>query len=319
MRSRRWWPAGSAKTADRGPAVTGARTGPRFSDAPDFRPYDKRRLSYAGTFDDPLKAGAIRALEWATGKLTLLRLIRRFEASERVTGQAFWAKALGMMGIDLLTPADQIARIPAAGPVVVVANHPHGLVDGMILAELIGRVRTDYRILTRSLLTGVEEVAEFMIPVPFPHEADARRQNLEMRRQAMDHLGRGGVVALFPSGAVATSDGFRGRAVERGWTPFTAKLILKSRAAVVPIHFPGQNSRAYQIAHQISATLRQGLLLHEVVHALNRPQAPVVGRPIPPEALAHWAANPRGFMAWLRDHTLALGDQRVGTGSPPPR
>ena len=288
----------------------------RFSDDPDFRPYDKRRLSYAGTFTNPWKANTIRTLEWMTGKVTLLRLIRRFEASEKVEGPAFFAKALAMMGITLQTPADQIARIPATGPLIVVANHPHGLVDGMVLAHLIGQVRTDYQILTRSLLTGVSEIAMHMIPVPFPHEPDAQEQGLEMRRRAMAHLAAGGAVVLFPSGSVASADRFFGPAVERDWNPFTAKMIARSGAAVLPVYFPGQNSRAYQIASLISPTIRQGLLLHEVVHALNRPQAPVVGHPIAPGDLAERAGNPRAFMAWLRAQTLALRDQRVGTGVP---
>lgn len=288
----------------------------RFSDDPDFRPYDKRRLSYAGTFTNPWQAGTIRALEWMTGKVTLLRLIRRFEASEKVEGPAFFAKALDLMGIPLLTPTDQIARIPPAGPLIVVANHPHGLVDGMVLAHLIGQVRTDYQILTRSLLTGVSEIAHHMIPVPFPHEPDAQEQGLEMRRRAMAHLAAGGVVVLFPSGSVASAERFFGPAVEKDWNPFTAKMIARSGAAVLPVCFPGQNSRAYQIASLVSPTIRQGLLLHEVVHALNCPQAPVVGHPIPPAELAEHAGNPRAFMAWLRGRTLALRDQRVGTGVP---
>ncbi|WP_375266532.1 GNAT family N-acetyltransferase, partial [Planktotalea sp.] len=137
-------------------------------------PYDKRKLSYANTFTNPWKANTIRVMEWLTGKIPLIRLVRRFERDGAADGQAFWSQALFHMGIELQTPDEQIAHIPKTGPVIIVANHPHGLVDGMILAELIGRVRTDYRILTRSLLTGVSEIEEFMIPVPFPHEEDAR-------------------------------------------------------------------------------------------------------------------------------------------------
>ncbi|MBL9060058.1 MAG: lysophospholipid acyltransferase family protein, partial [Mangrovicoccus sp.] len=189
---------------------------------------------------------------------------------------------------------------------VLVANHPHGLVDGMVLAELIGRVREDYRILTRSLLTGVDEVSRFLLPVPFPHEPGAQARNLEMRRLAMAHLAAGGLVALFPSGAVATARRPFGPAIEAAWNPFTAQLILRSGAAVVPVHFHGQNSRAYQLANLVSATLRQGLLLHEVVQACHRPQAPVVGEAIAPATLAGWAGDPRGLAHHLRDRTLAL-------------
>ncbi|MEP5151817.1 MAG: acyltransferase, partial [Planktotalea sp.] len=165
----------------------------------------------------------------------------------------------------------------------------------------------DYRILTRSLLTGVDEIEEFMIPVPFPHEEDAREQSLEMRRRAMDHLANEGVIVLFPSGVVASSKSWFGPAIEEQWNPFTAKMINRSGATVVPIHFPGQNSRAYQIANCISPTLRQGLLIHEVMHACGKPQKPVVGKPIGQETIKEWSSNPRGFVAWLRDHTMSLG------------
>lgn len=268
--------------------------------------YDGRRLSYAHSFSNPVQVRTIQTMELLTGKLKLLRLIRRFEAAGVPDGQAFWRQALEVMGIDLTTPAEQIAHIPAEGPLVIVANHPHGLVDGMVLAELIGRVRTDYKILTRSLLTGVGEIEPFLIPVPFPHEEDALEQNLEMRRQAMAHLADGGVIALFPSGVVASSSSMFGPVIEADWNPFTAKMIQRSGARVLPVRFRGANSRWYQIANQLSATLRQGLLLYEVRHALNRPQAPVVGAPIGRDEIETWAGNPRGFVAWLRARTLSL-------------
>ena len=135
-----------------------------------------RNLSYAGTFRNPAKAGTIRVIEWLTGKYTLLKLIRQFEKTGVPEGQIFFTKVLETMGIAVTTPEEQIARIPATGPLVVVANHPHGLVDGLVMGELIGRVRTDYKILTRSLLTGIPQIEHHMLPVPFPHEENAREQ-----------------------------------------------------------------------------------------------------------------------------------------------
>ena len=271
--------------------------------------YDRRTLTYANSFDDAWTSTAIRAIEWCTGKLTILRMVNKFEKqNEHYRGQKFWGGALKIMGINLTTPAEQIARIPKEGPVVVVANHPHGMVDGMILAELIGQVRSDYRILTRSVLTGLDEAAtSFMIPVPFPHDPEAQVKMLEMRSKTMKHLADGGVVALFPSGVVMSSDDWFGPAIEREWNVFTAKMIRRSGAKVVPIFFPGSNSRWYQIANRLSPILRQGLLLHEIVRSCNKPQSPVIGDPVSDEDMALLERDPRGFMAWLRDHTLALG------------
>ena len=271
--------------------------------------YDRRSLTYANSFDTVWTQHTIKAIEWMTGKIPIIRRVRQFERQGAPVGQAFWPATMKAMGIDLQTPQTQLDHIPTEGPVVFVANHPHGLVDGMILADLIGRRRTDYRILSRSILTGIDEsAASYMIAVPFPHEPEAQSKMIEMRGRAMDHLAQNGLIALFPSGVVATSETMFGPAIEAEWNVFTAKMIRKSGATIVPCFFQGANSRWYQIANRISPVLRQGLLIHEVVHSFDKPQAPIIGRPLTPEDWEPRIGNPRQFMAWLREHTLSLKD-----------
>ena len=273
------------------------------------RVYDRRSLTYSNSFENPWIRNLVRTMEWMTGKITIIRRVRQFERMGEVKGQAFWPATMKAMGIDLNTPAHQLARIPTDGPVVLVANHPHGLVDGMILADLIGRRRPDYRILTRALLTGLDEsAAGYMIPVPFPHDPDAQEKMLQMRALAMEHLAQKGLIALFPSGAVAASQSMWGPAIEGEWNVFTAKMIRTSGATIVPCFFTGSNSRLYHMANRISPVLRQGLLLHEVVHSFDKPQAPIIGNPITPDQWEGQIGKPREFMAWLRARTLSLRD-----------
>jgi len=179
----------------------------------------------------------------------------------------------------------------------------------MVFADLIGRVRTDYRILTRAFLTDLDEDAgRFLIPVPFPHEEDAQAKMVEMRKQAMAHLKEDGVIAVFPSGVVASSNTLFGPMVEDEWNLFTAKMIRMSGARVVPVFFPGANSRWYQMANQISPTLRQSLLLHEIVNACGKPQKPVVGHPFDAEEVRERLRDQRACMDWMREQTLNLKD-----------
>lgn len=273
----------------------------------DSTKYDRASLTYSNTFDNPFMRGIILMLEWMTGKITILRWIRKFEKQGAPSDHRFFTQVLQVMGIPLLTPQEQLDNIPKTGPLVVVANHPHGMVDGMVLSDLIGRVRTDYKVLTRSVLLELDSAAaNYMISVPFPHDPDALQKGIEMRAAAMDHLANGGVIAVFPSGVVASSDTFWGPAVERDWNVFTAKMIQRSGAAVVPIRFHGQNSRWYHIANKISATLRQGLLVHEIANQKDTPQAPTVGKAITAEECAKWKSNPRGFVAHLYRLTMGL-------------
>lgn len=276
--------------------------------APAVKPhYDRNALSYAGSFDSPWQRGLIRSIELMTGKIKIGRLVRKFEQQGVPRGQEVFTRVLETMGIDLQTPDAELARIPKTGPVILVANHPHGLVDGIVFAELVGRIRPDYRILTRSLLTGLDEEANnYLIPVPFPHQPDAQEKMVEMRQKAMEFLSQDGLVALFPSGVVASSDTMFGPAVEAPWNAFTAKMIRKSGATVVPMHFLGSNSRAYQMANQVSATLRQGLLIHEIARAVDKPMAPVVGQPFSRDEIDARIGDTRSFMAWLREQTLSL-------------
>lgn len=257
-----------------------------------------------------MRKRVIRVIEWLTGKAPLLRIANDFEKSGRVYERTLWEKALELLDIELNCPEEDILRIPATGPAVLVANHPFGFVDGLVLTNLACRVRQDIKILTRSFFATVPDIQENMVAVAFPHDENAVQTNIAVRKEVMDHLADGGIVILFPAGRVATTRGPFGKAIEHEWNPFTAKMILKSKARVIPVFFPGQNGWLYQFTQSFSPTLRQSLMMHEIWRAKGKPQRPVIGPVIEREEIDPWVLNPRGFMAHLRALTLALGEGR---------
>jgi putative hemolysin len=268
-------------------------------------PYKASELTYAGSFTSPWKRALIRIIENLTGRLKLLLLVRAFERDEN-RDPDFWRAVLDKLDIRLTTPKAQLDRIPKTGPLVVVSNHPHGLVDGIVMAHLLSHARDDYKILARAFLKHVPRIDKYLLPVAFAHEPDAIQTNIRMRKEAILHLQEGGCVALFPAGTVATSETWFGPVVDPEWLPFTAKMIRQSGAQVLPVFFPGANSRAYQIANKLSVTLRQALLLHEIKHAMHKDQAVVVGELISPDVLKTFEKDGPGLMKFLKQKTYDL-------------
>lgn len=268
-------------------------------------PYKASELTYAGSFDSAIKRCLIRIIENVTGRLKLLWLVRQWERDEN-RDPDFWKSVLDRLDIKLTTPQDQLDAIPKEGPLVVVSNHPHGLVDGIVMAHLLSHARDDYKILARAFLRHVPRIDKYLLPVAFPHEPDAIQTNIRMRKEAISHLKEGGCIALFPAGTVATSDTWFGPVVDPEWMPFTAKMIRQSGAQVLPVFFPGSNSRAYQIANKLSVTLRQSLLLHEIKYAMHKDQGVVVGELISPEVLKSFEKDGPGLMKFLKQKSYDL-------------
>lgn len=281
-------------------------TPPAGIDDPDFIPYDTSSLSFAESGAGPRAARIIRIVEWLTGKITLLRLANAFEKTGRKVDTTIWAKVLELLNVTIECAPEDIARIPSTGPVVMVANHPFGFVDGLAMAHMVSLVRPDLKILTRAFFANVPEIEHNMVAVAFPHDEGAQKRNIAVRKEVMEHLAAGGIVILFPAGRVATARRLFGPAVEHDWNPFTAKMILKSRASVVPVYFAGQNGWAYQFFQLFSPTIRQALMIHEVVRLMGSRQAPVIGPVIERDEIDNWQGTQTEFMAHLRGRVLAL-------------
>ena len=237
-------------------------------------------FSYADDTMPRMKRGLIRLVEAATGQRRLRRL---YLANRRdsIEGENFFAAAVRSLAVDVHFDVAALHGIPKSGPVVVVANHPYGVLDGIVISWLIHQVRSDFLVLTNAVLLRAPELAGFVLPVDFSETETALRTNLASRASARQHLDQGGCVVVFPAGAISTAPDRLGRqrAVDGPWQPFTAQLIQRSRATVVPICFEGQNSRLFQIASHVSPMLRLSLIFHEVRSRIGTAMPVAIGEP----------------------------------------
>ncbi len=262
------------------------------------------KITYAHTYDEPVKRFLINALEAATGRKKIRQFYREIlEASTEVDD--IWEMSLEKFEIDLHYDEEKLESVPKEGPVVFVANHPFGLLDGLILGYLISRVRNDFVIMITATLYKDTPLEKYFLPVDFRENRDAAQLNIRTRNRAIDHLKEGKALAIFPAGAVATAPKPFARAEEWEWKRFVVKAIQQSSATVVPIFFEGQNSRLFQVVSQFSIPLRQGLFIHELKNKIGRQLTVRIGDPIPYEALAPLKER-QAILDHLKEKTISL-------------
>lgn len=293
------------------PAVTGASR-PRASPAPMHHARLTREISYAdGAATRPGRA-VVRAIENATGRLGLIRRARGYER-DVAAGRDIWEVVCARYGIGLDVRGGSLDLVPRDGPLVVVANHPYGILDGLTLGRILAARRgSGFRILAHRIFRRAPELEGVVLPVSFDGTPEAVALNVATRREALAHLGRGGAIGIFPGGTVSTAARPFGPPLDPAWRTFTARLIAKGGATVVPVFFHGHNSRLFQVASHVHATLRLGMLIREFRARTGTPVGVTVGAPLPPERLATLSTDAKAMMDFLRRATYDLGPEPVG-------
>lgn len=272
-----------------------------------------RDLSYAHSAQTKGGRAMIRTMENLTGRIALIKRAAGYERDVAM-GRDFWQVIVERYGLSLDIVGGHLDSIPRTGPLVLIANHPYGILDGLMMGHILSRTRGDFRILAHQVFGKAPDLERVILPISFDGSREALAMNLATRKASLDYLGQGGAIGVFPGGTVSTSARPFSRPLDPGWRGFTAKMIARGEATVVPVYFDGHTSRLFQLASHLHYTLRMGLLMQEFAKRVDRPVRVVIGDPISRAQLATHAGDTKSLMAFLRARTYDLSPSPVAAG-----
>ena len=249
----------------------------------------------------------IRSIENITGRIGLIKRAKDYDI-EVAKGRNFWEVIVERYNIKMNIIKGSLEDIPKKGPVVIVSNHPFGILDGLLLGYILSKTRNDFKIIANRVFRKAKDLDEVVLPISFEENREGNLQNINTRNEAIRFLKGGGIVGIFPGGTVATSAKLFSRPLDPFWKRFTSKLILKSDATVVPIYFGGSNSRLFQIASHMSYNLRMALLIREFGRKVDRKVDVAIGKKIGSKYLQRYSKDLDGMMEYLRVQSYLLSN-----------
>ncbi|WP_214470684.1 GNAT family N-acetyltransferase [Mesorhizobium sp. dw_380] len=242
------------------------------------RPFPE--LSYANPRQPALTRWFIHSVEGLSGRDRFAALYDFWRRQVVPTGECVFSRMLELIDVGVRTP-DQWppAQLPDT-PLVIVANHPFGIGDGIAVLSLAEQLGRPFRVMIHKDLLKIREMEPYSLPIDFSETKDALRNNMAVRHEAVRLLREGVTIVVFPAGGVATAPKGFGRARDLPWKMFPARLVQEAKASVVPMHFSGQNGRLFHLVSgpmnmaerdgrvarfvgKASLTLRTSLLIRE--------------------------------------------------------
>lgn len=222
-----------------------------------------KELSYANENDPRLKRWFIRSIEGLSGRNRYAALYERWRAESVGSSERVFGEMLDIIDVKMDVAGNWPPRDLPDAPLVIVANHPFGIGDGIAVLALAEQLGRPFRVMIHKDLLKVPEMEPYSLPVSFEETKEALAINMRTRHEAVRLLKEGVTIIVFPAGGVATAKRGFGRAQDLPWKIFPAKLIQAAQANVIPVFFEGQNGALFHIASKISLTLRLSLLIRE--------------------------------------------------------
>jgi putative hemolysin len=264
-----------------------------------------RDISYAYSAQTRGGRTLIKLMENASGRVSLIKRACGYE-DEVANGGDFWQVMDQRYGLNLDIVSGSLDNIPCDKPLIMIANHPYGILDGLMMGYILTHTRGDFRILAHRVFRRAEDLNCVILPISFDETKEAVKLNLETRKVALDYLNKGGAIGIFPGGTVSTAAKPFAHPMDPAWRSFTARLIAKSGATVVPLFFDGANSSLFQYASRLHYNLRMGLLIKEFRARVDTRVRVVIGEPIDPSEMKAREKDARALMDYLRQSTYKL-------------
>lgn len=238
--------------------------------------------------------------------LKLKKVNKMYSETKNKTGLDFIDSVIEYLRFNYEVSPEDIKRIPQKGPFIIVANHPFGGIDALILIKIFAEIRPDIKAIANFLLQKIEPVKEYMLPVnPFENRKDAKSSFIGIKG-AFEHLEERKCLAIFPAGEVSSYQSETGVIQDREWQTSILKFIKKANVPVVPVYFHGTNSRLFHLLGQLHPVLRTAKLPSELFNKKRKTIKIRIGNPIPAREqdeftdIAHYGR-------YLRARTYALG------------
>ena len=212
---------------------------------------------------------------------------------------------VGFEGADM---QDTLSALTGGGPFITISNHPCGHVDGIMLVDLFGHVRPDYKVMVNKILARIEPLGDSFIPVtPTGSSRTApTAASVSGIKAALKHLQSGGGLGLFPSGAVSDLS-LKDRCVrDREWQEAVVRLIMKAQVPVVPVRFFNGNSWLYYSLGLIDWRVRLLRLPAEVFNKKGSTMHIGIGPVISVEEQKRFGTDIGAFRAFLRERVYDM-------------